>query len=521
MNDRTTSAAPARPGAFVRLRAGAAAALALALGGVLAGAAPARAQTPPSPTPTLPPPGPPSVPNTPPQQPTGTPPGGAPITAPGGVSANAAPGANAGAVQGPLTLGAAARLAAAQSANSEAARFRITQARARVTQSRSELLPTVSGLLSQNARTFNTASFGISFPAPAGQRPLFDPNGQVAGPVNIYDARARLAANLFDVAAVGRLRASQTLVRAGQADADNQAQLAAGSAASAYLRAQRAEAQLGNRAADSALAAELVTIADQQLRAGTGVGLDVTRARSQFAGTRAQLIAARGERDRARLDLARALGVPLDTRVTLADTLAAPPAGVPTDEAVAVNQALERRADLRTAAEQLAAARQQASAIRAERLPSVQAFVDDGSTGKAVDRRLLNTYTYGVQVNVPIFDAFRRQGREQEQQAAISELDVRRRDLETQAAVDVRGSLVDLRSAAEQVGAARERLTLAEQEVTQARDRFRAGVAGNADVVTASQSLTAARTAYVDALSSYQSARVALARAQGAVTDLP
>jgi outer membrane protein TolC len=57
--------------------------------------------------------------------------------------------------------------------------------------------------------------------------------------------------------------------------------------------------------------------------------------------------------------------------------------------------------------------------------------------------------------------------------------------------------------------------------VAQARDRFRAGVAGNADVITASLSLNAARTAHVDALAAYHAARVALARAEGAVTELP
>jgi outer membrane protein len=85
----------------------------------------------------------------------------------------------------------------------------------------------------------------------------------------------------------------------------------------------------------------------------------------------------------------------------------------------------------------------------------------------------------------------------------------------------VRGALLDLRAAREQTEAAGERLHLAEQEVAQARDRFRAGVSGNADVITASLSLNAARTAYVDALAAAQSARVALARAQGVVTELP
>jgi len=98
---------------------------------------------------------------------------------------------------------------------------------------------------------------------------------------------------------------------------------------------------------------------------------------------------------------------------------------------------------------------------------------------------------------------------------------VRRRDLEAQAAADVRGSLLDLRSAREQVAATQERVRLAEQELSQARERFRAGVAGNADVITASLSLNGARTAAVDALTAYQAARVSLARAQGSLTDLP
>ncbi|HEY0778527.1 MAG TPA: TolC family protein, partial [Gemmatirosa sp.] len=423
-----------------------------------------------------------------------------------------------------LSLGGAARLAAVQSANSEEARYRIEQARGRLRQSRSALIPSLSALGSQNQRTFNTASFGITFPSAPGQPPLFDPNGQVAGPVNIYDFRARVAASLLDLSALKRVQASRTLLRAGSSDAENQGQLAAGSAATTYLRVLQAEAQLENRTADSVLAGELLTIAQQQLAAGVGVVLDVTRAQSQLAATRAALIAARNTRDRARLDLNRAVGVALDLPLTLTDRLAALPVdtvSVP-DEAAAERVATSRRADLRVAAEQATAAQQSAAAIRAERYPALQAFADDGNTGLGFTRgRLLNTYTYGVQVSWPIFTGGLREGREQEQRAAAAELDVRARDLQTQTSVDVRGALLDLRSAGQEVSAARERLRLAEQEVSQARDRFRAGVSGNADVITASQSLTGARTSYVDALTAYQNARVALARAQGTVVDLP
>jgi outer membrane protein TolC len=71
------------------------------------------------------------------------------------------------------------------------------------------------------------------------------------------------------------------------------------------------------------------------------------------------------------------------------------------------------------------------------------------------------------------------------------------------------------------VVAARERLALAQQEYTQAQDRFRAGVASNADVVSASLSLNGARNLEIDALAGFQAARVELARAEGVASELP
>ena len=98
---------------------------------------------------------------------------------------------------------------------------------------------------------------------------------------------------------------------------------------------------------------------------------------------------------------------------------------------------------------------------------------------------------------------------------------MRRRDLEAQAAIDVRTALVDLSTAREMLAAAEERLSLAQQELEQARQRFAAGVSGNADVITASLGINAARTQVVDARAAYQTARVTLAKAEGVVTELP
>jgi outer membrane protein TolC len=73
-------------------------------------------------------------------------------------------------------------------------------------------------------------------------------------------------------------------------------------------------------------------------------------------------------------------------------------------------------------------------------------------------------------------------------------------------------------STREEVAAAQARLVLAEQEVHQARERFRSGVSSNADVITASIALNGARDLVIDALTSYQLAKVELAKAQGTTT---
>jgi outer membrane protein TolC len=421
----------------------------------------------------------------------------------------------------PLTLGDAARLAARQSAPSLTAQLRAREAAARIIQKRADLLPNLSAGALQNGHTLNSATFGISFPAPAGGKPLFDPNGEIIGPVNTLDVRARVTVPAIDFAARERLSGARIAARASEAAAQGAGEEAAANAAVAYLRAARADAILSARAADSLLADSLISIARDQLSAGVGVALDVTRAQSQLAGVHAQLIAARGEQARARLELVRALGAPLDAPIALASSLDAMPlSDTAMSEAEAVALAFRERPDLLAAQLALDEGRQNTRAIRAERLPTLAAFGDDGAIGTSPSH-LLNTYNWGIQLSVPILDGFRREGRISEQDAVSARLDIQRRELERQVAVEVRSAILDLATARDQVAAARERLRLAQQEYSQAQDRFRAGVAGNADVVTASLSLNAARNLVIDALASYQSARVELARAEGTTTALP
>ena len=133
---------------------------------------------------------------------------------------------------------------------------------------------------------------------------------------------------------------------------------------------------------------------------------------------------------------------------------------------------------------------------------------------------MLGTYSYGVQVSLPIFDGLRTESRTSEERARVREAEVTAHDMRRRVETDVRTALISVGSAREEVAAAQARLVLAEQEVSQARERFRQGVSGNADVITASMTLNSARDLVIGALTSYHLARVALASAQGTTTML-
>jgi outer membrane protein TolC len=389
--------------------------------------------------------------------------------------------------------------------------FRTDAASARVRQARSGLLPSLSLSGSWANRSFNSKAQGISFPGVP----------TVIGPFNAYDGRVRVTQTLFDFANLGRVSAAKSQVSAAGAERSAVVEASAQSVAFAYARASRAQAVVTARAADSVLAAELVGLAIAQQQAGVSAAIDVTRAKTQLAEALGRLIIAGNQLDRARIDLTRALGIDPATPIALSDTLNAQMglADVPADRNAAVAQAVATRPDLAAEVARGAAARTSASAISAERLPRLDLEADYGLSGVRMPDAV-GTRQVAVQVTLPILDGFRREGRVAEQQAVVRESDVRAQDLRQQVTADVDGALLDLRSAAAQQVVAVDRLQLAAEEVSQARQRFKAGVVGNIEVITAQESLLRARDADIDARYAAVTARIALARSVGTARTL-
>jgi outer membrane protein TolC len=97
---------------------------------------------------------------------------------------------------------------------------------------------------------------------------------------------------------------------------------------------------------------------------------------------------------------------------------------------------------------------------------------------------------------------------------------VKTNDLKEQIELDVRLALDGLRSADDQVKVAKEGLDLAENELTQARRRYEAGITNSLEVTDAQTRLERARDNLTAALYSYNLARIDLAQAMGRVRDL-
>ncbi|HYR98414.1 MAG TPA: TolC family protein [Gemmatimonadales bacterium] len=424
--------------------------------------------------------------------------------------------AQAPAPTGPLRLSFAdaVRLASGEVPVVALASLRTTEADARVRQARAALLPSVSLGGAWVNRDFNSQALGIPFP------PQFNLQNPVP-PFNNYDGRVTVTQTLFDWSSVARVRAAAAQADGSRAERGVTVEGAASTAALAYLRAARGQAAVAARQADSALAAELVGLAQAQKAAGVSGAIDVTRARTQLVTAEGLLIVARNQMDRARIDVTRALGLDPATPLTLTDSLA-PTLGaaeVPGERDAAVTAALAGRPDLGAELARGAAARRSGTAIRAERLPRVGVEADYGVNGPT-GPSALSTRQVALQVTLPILDGLRREARAAEQDAVVRESQVRESDLRWQIAAEVDAALLDLRSAQAQQAVAAEQLRLAEDELAQSRERFKAGVAGNIEVINAQTNLIRARDTEIDARFAAATARISLARAAGVARTL-
>jgi outer membrane protein len=408
---------------------------------------------------------------------------------------------------GPITLIDAITLGRKQGVDAAIARLNARAAHARAGERRADLLPNISGQATWTRQTLNLDEFGI--PIATG----------ITDPFSIYNLQLRASQTLFDASAIARLRAGRDTAIAAGLDAQAAGEIAGATAGLAYLRVLSADETVLARQADSTVAADLLNQAQQMVQAGVNPAIDATRSEVSFAAVRTQLEIARNSADRARLDLVRALDLPSGTRLELADSLGMAPLSIPRQPDAAAQFAREHRAELTAERARTEAARRSLRAIRYENLPSLSAngaYVESGrETGT-----LAGSYNLQLLLSVPILDGFRRQNRSKEQSARLEIQEIREHDLINEVETQARQAVLDLSSSEQQVAIAVERVRLADQELSEAEQRFRAGVAGSVETTNAQSSVIAAHDALIQARVNYGTARVVAYRALGVIDQI-
>jgi outer membrane protein len=416
-----------------------------------------------------------------------------------------------------LSLKRAVELAVAPEGNAqiEISGEALRQAQTRSSQARAALLPDVSSSLTYRNQTLNLRSNGLTFDIPTLSGFVFAFPALV-GPFAVTDARITGSQSIFDFSSIRRFQASRSGVSAAKADVDATEEQVAARVARAYLLGIRADADVETAQANIALSQAVLDQAEDQKRAGTGTGIEITRAKVQLANDRQRLLVAENSRRSAHLQLLRVMDLPLDTELELTDKLGYVPVDNTTLEQARV-LAMSSRPDLKAQQEREISARLSASATKLERLPSLGFFGDYGSIGSSLFNNSLPTRTYGLTLRVPIFDGGRRDARRAEASSQYRVETIRTKDLREQIELDVRLALDALHSAEEQVRVAQEGLALSEGELAQSRRRYESGVANSLEVTDAQTRLERARDNQTAALFNYNLARIDLEQATGTV----
>jgi outer membrane protein len=440
--------------------------------------------------------------------------GGAPSTTRGAGSTTLTGGQNLpGAVRtsdGPtaLSLEQAIQLAIQNNLATLLAEERRREAQGLERQSLAGLLPNIAGAAYQASVTQNLAALGFQTGTFPGIQTTF------IGPFNNFDARARLVQTIFSLSAIRNFQAGRAGVRLAEEQQSLAREQVAAATALTYLEVLRSDRAVAAARVNVELAQTLLTLARDQRNAGIATGVDVTRAETRLAQEQVRLAQAETFLEQARLNLQRVVGLRLGAPLTLTDPLRFTTETLPAVEA-AVAQAGETRPEIRIAERQLTLLDYERRAVRAELLPSLEFVGDYGISGITPTNTALPTRRAAIQLNVPIFNGGLTRGRIEVATSRERQAELELGSVRGQVEEDVRLAYATLRTTAEQVRAADQTVTLAERELEMARDRFRAGVGDNVEVVTAQTTLSNARDAQVNALAQYNAARLNLAAALG------
>jgi outer membrane protein TolC len=369
---------------------------------------------------------------------------------------------------------------------------------------RAALLPQVNLNVSDSVQRINVAAFlGKKIPG-------FPQHG---GPFQVFAAGPGFSAPVFDLRLFRRYQAARATANGSKAESLSTREQVILLVVSQYIGTLRAVANVQASESRVALAQALYDQAADVQKEGVGTGIDTLRANVELQNEKQRLLEAEDDRDTSLFGLSRLLNLDPRQAIELGDSLSFFDTPQP-DVQSSIVSALSERQEWKALQERIKAAGLDRKASQQSRLPTLNfngnwAYLGSSSTTG------IPTYKYEADVSVPLFTGGRIHAEIVKASLEIQKLQQQEDDLRDQIALDVKTALINLDSARNQVAVANLGVQLSKEEVDQARDRFKAGVANNIEVIQAQDSLARANDNQIAALYRFNQARADFARSTG------
>jgi outer membrane protein TolC len=406
------------------------------------------------------------------------------------------------------------------------ANLAITEARIQQQQSEGQrleslnyLLPFLKAEATTGAHQYNLAAFGFSPTLLSGFAPAF-PGLTIADfkqivKVDVTTADAALDWTVVDLAAYTRYRSAKESLKAAFYNTQSSRGLVVLNVGNQYLKTLADRSQIDSSEALLRADEVLLKQAAAEHEAGTAARLDELRARVQYQTQQQKVIAAQNTFDKDKILLKREIGVPVEQAIQLSDT--SPYADL---EQMSIEDArhlaYQSRQDYQGMQRQVRAAQLSRSAARYERLPTLTASGNYGVTG--VTHGLYHgTFVAAGELKLPLFKEAQFRGDADVAEAQQADALNKMADLKQQIDQQLRDSMLDLNSSLALVRVSQQNVDLATRALSDANDRFAAGVDDNLPVVQAQATLSQAQSQWIADTLSYNQAKLGLARNLGIV----
>jgi outer membrane protein TolC len=334
------------------------------------------------------------------------------------------------------------------------------------------------------------------------------------GPYSYFDARLGVTQTVFDWKAIKAAQAASQNLKSAEYTYKDARDLVVLAVGYTYLQAIADEARIATAEAQVQAAQAVYDQASDQVSAGTSPQIDALRAKVELQTRQQQLIQARNDFAIQKLTVARVIGLAPGQEFDLTDKSPYQPF-----EGISVEEALKRayasRSDYQAAMKDVRAAELSRDAAKAGYLPSLSVTGDYGAAGLHLSSTTSVSDIRGT-LTIPIFTGGSVHGDVLQADARLRQSRERLDSLCAQINADVRTALFNLESSADQVNVALSNIDLAEQTLTQSRDRFTAGVTDTVEVVQSQEAVASAHEQYISSLYNYNFAKISLVRAMGA-----